>query len=164
MYFSSIGASGDSFIDVKDAQWLLAEDLTPLDIDSITPSQFVVYRFGVFLIRFLRRSMNTPDVTLLLASALPPNNYEKNMFRRSFFYQHAKKILFIRQERLESVGEFLLVIAHCMAHVKTGDLTNDSDPSFMREFYKVSSLETSKTKIWIVKELNLHSSLTNFET
>ena len=85
--------------------------------------------------------MGTPDVTLLLASTLPPNNYDKNMFRRSFFYQHAKKILFVRQERLESVGEFLLVLAHCLAHIKVDDLTDDSNAGFMREFYKVTILE-----------------------
>lgn len=132
------GAVSDVFIDIKDAQWMLGEDIVPLDINGITPSQFVIYRFGVFLTRLLRHSMGTPEVTLLLAASLPQNNYDKNMFRHSFFYQHAKKILFVRKERLESVGEFVMVVAHCLAHIKIEDLTDDSNPLFLREFYKVS--------------------------
>ena len=47
----------------------------------------------------------TLQVTLLLATNLPPNNFEKNAFRHSFHYEHKRNILFIRKERLESIGE-----------------------------------------------------------
>ena len=42
-----------AYIDVKDAQWACKGDLVPTDINSLGPSQFVIYRFGVFLIRLL---------------------------------------------------------------------------------------------------------------
>ncbi|XP_030833415.1 uncharacterized protein LOC753555 [Strongylocentrotus purpuratus] len=130
------GAVNDPFIDLKDAQWILGSEITPLDIDSISPSQFIVYRFGVFITRLLRMTLRMPDVTLLLASSLPQNDYKRNMFRHSFFYQHAKKILFVRHERLDSVGEFVMVIVHCLAHIKVNDLTDDTNPYFLREFFK----------------------------
>ena len=76
-------------------------------------------------------------MTLLLASNLPPNNYERNCFRNSVFYEHARKILFVRKERMESIGDFVLVILHSMAHIKTGQLVDDADPVFLRNFYKV---------------------------
>ncbi|RUS80256.1 hypothetical protein EGW08_011985, partial [Elysia chlorotica] len=60
----------------------------------------------------------------------------KNAFRNSIFYEHAKKILFIRRERMDSIGEFVMVIVHSLAHIKSGDLTDDSHPLFMREFYR----------------------------
>ena len=53
-----IGADySKAYIDVKDAQWTCKGDLTPVDINKISPSQFVVYRFGVFVIKLLNQSI-----------------------------------------------------------------------------------------------------------
>ena len=79
----------------------------------------------------------TPDVTLLLASNLPPNNYERNAFRNSVFYEHAKKILFVRKERIDSIGEFVVLILHAMSHINIGEMTDDGNTLFLRQFYKV---------------------------
>jgi len=57
--------------------------------------------------------------------------------RNSFFYQRAKKILFVRRERMENIGGFVMVILHSMAHIKIDELTDDTNPLFLREFYKV---------------------------
>ena len=59
-------------------------------------------------------------------------------FRHSFHYERARKILFIRKERLESIGEFILVIVHCLSHITINDLSDDSQPMFLRYFYKVN--------------------------
>lgn len=124
-------------MDVKDAQWQCKGDLVPVDINNITPSQFVIYRYGVFVIRLLHQSIGTPDVSLLLASNLPPNNYGKNAFRNSVFYENGRRIIFVRRERMDSIGEFVVVILHTLAHIKVGDMTDDSNTLFLREFYKV---------------------------
>lgn len=132
------GASGGRpYIDLQDAQWMCGGDLVPVDINELSPTNFVVYRFGVFIADMLKQAMQVPDVTLLLASNLPTNDYSQNAFRNSFFFEHARKILFIRQERMQSVGDFVVVIMHCLAHIKVGDLINDSNTLFLREFYKV---------------------------
>ena len=125
------------YIDIKDAQWECKGDLVPTDVQSLKPSDFVVYRFGVFSSKLLQKQNGLPQVTILLASNLPPNNYSRNCFRNSFFYEHSKNILFVRKERLVSVGEFVVVILHCLAHIKAGDLTDDNNPIFLREFYMV---------------------------
>lgn len=131
--------SGDSsYIDLKDAQWECKGELVPLDIQDLKPSDFVVYRFGIFVASLLSKQSQLSGVSLLIASNLPSNNYRCNCFRNSFFYQHSKKILFIRKERLESIGEFVVVIVHCLSHIKVGDLANDGNPLFLREFYQVS--------------------------
>ena len=130
---------GRPYIDIKDAQWLCKGDLVPVDINELAPANFVVYRFGVFVTQMLRKTMDTPEVTLLLASNLPSNNYERNAFRNSFFYEHARRVLFVRQERMQGVGDFLVVIMHCLAHIKVDDLVDDQNPLFLREFYKVTS-------------------------
>ena len=83
-------------------------------------------------------SIGTPEVSLLLASNLPPNNYNNNAFRNSIFYQHARKVLFVRKERMDSIGEFAMVILHSLAHIKVGDMTDDANVHFLRVFYRVS--------------------------
>ncbi|KAH3750553.1 hypothetical protein DPMN_185080 [Dreissena polymorpha] len=124
------------YIDVKDAQWTCRGDLSPVDIGQISSSQFVVYRFGVFVIKLLHEQIGTPETTLLLASNLPPNNYERNAFRNSIYYEHARNILFVRKERIDSIGEFVVLILHSMAHVKCGEMTDDGNAQFLRVFYK----------------------------
>ena len=140
-YFVSVGGDySRAYIDVKDAQWLCEGELAPADINNISPSQFVVYRFGVFVIRLLHKTIGTPEVTLLLANNLPSNNYTNNCFRHSFFYERARRILFVRRERMESIGDFILVIVHTLAHIHADDLADDANPIFLRTFYKVSLL------------------------
>ena len=39
---------------------------------------------------------------------------------------------------MESIGDFILVILHCLAHIKVDDLKDDANPLFLRNFYKVS--------------------------
>lgn len=112
-------------------------DLVAIDIEKLRPTNFVVYRFGVFVSNLLQARNNMPEVTILVASNLPPNNYIRNCFRNSFYYEHATKILFIHEERMETVGEFVLVVIHCPSHVKVDDLTDDYNPDHLREFYKV---------------------------
>jgi len=85
--------------------------------------QFVVYRFGVFTIQLLQEIMDVPDVT-----------------RNSFFYERSRQILFVRQERMDSVGDFVVLLMHCLAHIKVDDLVDDNNVLFLREFYKVSVL------------------------
>ena len=127
-----------SYIDIKDAQWECKGEIVPVDLNSLKPSDFRVYHFGVFISQLLHTSNQLPDVTILLASNLPSNNYSRNCFRNSFFYEQSKKVLFIRKERVESVGEFVTVIMHCLVHIKIGEMSDDSNPSFLREFYMVS--------------------------
>ena len=45
------------YIDVKDAQWTCSGDLSPVDSNNISASQYVVYRFGVFVIRLLHQQI-----------------------------------------------------------------------------------------------------------
>ena len=70
-----------SFMDIKDAQWLCVGDLQTADINQLTAREFVIYRYGVFIIKLLHQAIQTPEVTLLLATNLPQNNYDQNAFR-----------------------------------------------------------------------------------
>ncbi|XP_064598475.1 uncharacterized protein LOC135464837 [Liolophura sinensis] len=37
---------------------------------------------------------------------------------------------------MDSIGDFVLVIVHSLAHIKVDDLTDDANPLFLRQFYK----------------------------
>lgn len=148
----------EPYLDVKDAQWVCKGDIRPVDINHISSNQFVIYRFGVFIIRLLNKTIGTPEVTLLLASNLPPNNYQNNAFRNSIFYEHKRKILFVRQERLESIGEFVMVLLHSLSHLKIDDLTDDANPMFLRQFYKVCWLSPASDDCWLLWTLKPYMS------
>lgn len=144
----SKAAGGDTspYIDLKDAQWECKGDLLPVKVQELKPSDFVVYRFGMFVANLICKQNQLPGVSMLIASNLPPNNYTHNCFRNSFFYEHSMKTLYIRKERLESVGEFVVVIMHCLSHIRVGDLADDSNPLFLREFYQVSDVNHCESK------------------
>ncbi len=134
---SSSNTQTRAFIDLKDAQWECTGELVPLDIDSLKPPEVLIYRFAVLTAQMLQRELDLPKVTIALASSLPLNNYSRNCFRSSFFYSHPQNTLFVRKERIESVGEFMFVVIHCLAHIKTGNLVDDNDPLFLRVFHQV---------------------------
>ena len=77
-------AGGDysvPYLDVKDAQWKCEGELLPVDIRDISAAQFVIYRFGVFVAKLMEELSGAPEVSILLASKLPHNNYVKNAYR-----------------------------------------------------------------------------------
>ncbi|KAJ4935626.1 hypothetical protein JOQ06_017157 [Pogonophryne albipinna] len=128
---------GKSFVDVLDAQWECEGELIPLDLSALNPREFLVYQHGLFLIDTLNNLKLAPVISLQIAASLPNNNYFSNAFRNSFFYQEAEQTLFIRRQRLQSVGGFSLLLLHCLSHIKIKDMSSDSSPAFQRLFFKI---------------------------
>ncbi|XP_061538031.1 uncharacterized protein si:dkey-103g5.4 isoform X7 [Phycodurus eques] len=145
----------NSFVDVLECQWKCEGELIPLNPSGLNPREFLVYQHGLFLIHTLHGLQLTPTVSLQLAASLPDNNYHNNAFRNSFFYQEADETLFVRRQRLQSVGGFSLLLLHCLSHVATKDMSNDSAPAFGRLFCKV--LQASLGELFQAK-LSLDSS------
>lgn len=128
------------FVDERDAQFVLEGKLSPVSLQGLNPAQVTVYQFGILLIRLLHRVLDTPNVKLLLADGLPNNNYTRNAFKNSVFYEHSSDTLFVRMQRAENVGDFMVVIIHSIAHLHAGDLSDDSEPQFLKYFYKVKKI------------------------
>ncbi|XP_028665357.2 uncharacterized protein si:dkey-103g5.4 [Erpetoichthys calabaricus] len=124
------------FLDLLDAQLVCEGDLTSVNLDSLSAREFIVYQHGLSLLNFLESHICAPRITLLLAATLPSNQYVNNAFRNSFFFEEAKKILFIRRQCLESVGGFTLLLLHCLSHITAEDLAYDSNPVFIRLFHQ----------------------------
>ncbi|XP_054650319.1 uncharacterized protein si:dkey-103g5.4 isoform X2 [Dunckerocampus dactyliophorus] len=124
-------------VDVLECQWECEGELIPLDPSVLKPEEFVAYQHGLSLMHSLHCLQLTPDISLHIAASLPSNNYHNNAFRNSFFYQEADETLFVRRQRLQSVGGFSLLLLHCLSHVAVKDMSTDSAPDFQRLFCKV---------------------------
>ena len=132
---------GFAYIDNQDANWLYDTEFHPVDLNSIPVRAFVVYKFGVFIIDLLCRNRKYPSVHLLLADKIPPNkSLVRNAYRNSFRFESHNRILYIRLCRLDNVGEFVVVLVHTLAHIKTDTLSDDMDPLFIKEFYRSLSI------------------------
>ncbi|KAF7198972.1 putative LOC107380336-like protein [Nothobranchius furzeri] len=141
--------NGKGFMDVLDAQWECEGELIPLNLSVLNPREFLVYQHGLFLISTLHHLQLTPAVSLQIAASLPNNNYFNNAFRNSFFYQEAEEMLFVRRQRLQSVGGFSLMLIHCLSHIKIKDMSPDSSPAFQRLFFK--SLQECLGQLFLAK-------------
>lgn len=132
---------GFAYIDNQDANWLYDTEFHPVDLNSIPVRAFVVYKFGLFIIDLLCRNRKYPSVHLLLADKIPPNKtLVRNAYRNSFKFESHNRILYIRLCRLDNVGEFVVVLVHTLAHIKTDTLADDMDPQFIKEFYRSLSI------------------------
>ncbi len=131
----------DGYIDPLDAQWTGDTTLHTLALTALSPRHFVVYKFGCCVMKSLETVCGYEPATLLLADKIPPNkSFHNNSFRNSFAFDARNKIIYIRLERLENVGEFLLVLVHTLAHIKAGSFESDSHHCFLREFFRALSL------------------------
>ena len=132
----------------------------PKSISTMAPKEFVLYRFGVNLLKLLaeqklfelpierRRAegafANIP--TFLIASGLPPSPYTNITFPNSYWYDSVDNRLWIRYERLNEPGEFVLVFLHALAHISTnkdGESFHDHDHAFVKQFYSYMRLVCS---------------------
>ena len=127
---------GQIFVDDKDlndaAYQPVGSEVAVCPVGEMDAKSLVLYRFGVNLLEVLfargivrapvnginNRQANTP-VHLLIGASLPPNVHQQTAYKNSFHFQAKDSILFIRKERLQDVGEFLLVLCHCLAHIST---------------------------------------------
>ena len=112
----------DGHMDDRDAQWTGDKDLSPLDVNSLDARSFVIYKFGCFIAGVVAARCQHAPVTILLADRIPANpQLTRNLYRNSFHFDANNRILYVRAARLDTVGEFVLVLVHCLAHIKSGE-------------------------------------------
>ncbi|XP_062894528.1 uncharacterized protein LOC134340886 [Mobula hypostoma] len=157
--YDSVTEKDRPYIDAVDAEFTCEGNLEPLTPEKISVTELAVYRFGIYIVQRVKRVINVPEINLLLASSLPQNNYTHNAFRNSFFYQHSQNTLFIRRQRLASVGDFSLLLVHCLAHLAAGELSDDSDALFLKFFHQALKCifkETFFTRLSVSPALCAH--------
>ena len=118
-YYSCL--SGEGYIDPRDAGWTNDKSFEPADLNKLSSRNFVIYKFGCFVADLVSTHCTHSPVTLLLADKIPPNpQLAHNAYRNSFKYDAGNRLLYMRTDRLDNVGQFLLVLVHTMAHIKAG--------------------------------------------
>ncbi|XP_062817302.1 trichohyalin-like [Anolis carolinensis] len=129
---------GTSFRDIMDIQMIpkSGESLVPLVPSSLSTKEFVIYQYGIVVLRFLRPLIGGPEIDLRLASSIPLSNAPGNAFQHTFYYQPSGHKLFVLRQCLGCVGSFLLLLVHCLAHIAANDLGHDSNPAFRRLFHQ----------------------------
>ncbi|XP_019509167.1 PREDICTED: uncharacterized protein LOC109388688 isoform X1 [Hipposideros armiger] len=129
-------APKSSLQDVSKTQILQKEELITVQSTDLSAREFVVYQYGLSILHLLIPQLHAPEITLQIASHLPAMEASDNAFQGSFFYQSAENTLFIGRECLASVGNFILLLIHCLAHIAAENFHQDSSPAFLRSFYK----------------------------
>ncbi|XP_019364073.1 PREDICTED: uncharacterized protein LOC109291478 [Gavialis gangeticus] len=137
--------TGSSFRDIPDVLMIHKGELKPVHPEALSAREFVIYQYGISVLQFLRLHINAPEINLCIATSIPCSNAVGNAFRNSFFYQNFEKKLFVLRECLGSVGSFLLLLVHCLAHIAAADLSQDSSPAFLRLFYQALKACLSET-------------------
>nr|XP_025122701.1 uncharacterized protein LOC102391018 [Bubalus bubalis] len=125
-----------SLQDLPKPQITQKEELIPVPSTDLSAREFVVYQHGLSILHLLSPQLQAPKITLQIASRLPAMGASDNAFQGSFFYQRAENTLFVGRECLASVGSFVLLLIQCLAHIAADDLHQDSNPTFLRSFYK----------------------------
>lgn len=74
-------------------------------------------------------------LAICCASKLPFNEYVGNRFRNSIHFNDKKRVLYIRPQRLNTVGELVVVTAHSLSHILAGDMGNDGSSLFQARFF-----------------------------
>merc|ERR1712159_351548 len=95
-----------------------------------------MYPVAQSFVRSLQEGGPRAITDIVPAAAVPKPDSDSNAFGNSYSYDATSGALHIRAERLENPGEMMLILAHANAHIRSGDMSDDSSPEFQREFYK----------------------------
>ncbi|KAJ7990481.1 hypothetical protein DPEC_G00300770 [Dallia pectoralis] len=111
-----------------------AVQLVPVALDNLSPQHFAVFTFGRHVVKLLCDTRIFPPVTLLLARKVPPVFDHEALVSHcngDFYFDVANRILYLREEKLESVGQFIATLLQSMAFIASGSKTK----SFMQALH-----------------------------
>eukprot|EP01006_Ploeotia_vitrea_P063125 TRINITY_DN84986_c0_g1_i1.p1 TRINITY_DN84986_c0_g1~~TRINITY_DN84986_c0_g1_i1.p1 ORF type:complete len:296 (-),score=37.41 TRINITY_DN84986_c0_g1_i1:157-996(-) len=134
--------SGEPYQDAKDKQQECEGKLTTVLEQDMTPSQFVACEFSNYIAELVANKFaDVPKVFVQLALELPhPATSNLSAFRNSFVYIPERTTLYIKNNRTQNIGELIMIVVHCLSHLKCGDMNvgaNDSSHNFTAAFHQL---------------------------
>lgn len=133
------------FLDEKDRAMPANEGrLEQVDVARLPTAQYVVYGFATWVIENIQKmGLGVPEIKIAVASSLPDVQSNAIAFRNSYHYDASRKTLYVRDTRLNTIGEFIVVVLHAVAHIMASAAPerhgaicwNDADPAFLTQFY-----------------------------
>ncbi|TSQ58043.1 Sodium channel subunit beta-3 [Bagarius yarrelli] len=96
--------------------------LIPVALDNLPPRSFAVFLFGCHVVKLLNRVCSFPSVMLLLAETLPVTRTDSPLAycNKDFYYDTSNQILYILESKLQNAGQFISVLVHSLAYIKSG--------------------------------------------
>lgn len=118
--------------------WGDDDEFVFVDLNIFFVCVFVIYKFGFFIVDLLVVYCYYFLVIFLFVDKLFVNIYfQRNVYCNFFFYDVNNCILYVCVERMDNVGEFVLVLVYCLLYIVCGDLWDDFYLGFLKEFYYV---------------------------
>ena len=103
----------------KDNQFKIEGTLKESNVTKLSDHEQQRLSFGIEILKIFGMDRGSRKVTLSIASSLPSNGsaLNNNAYGNSFHWNSESRILYVREERLESVGEFAMLLVHTLAHI-----------------------------------------------
>jgi len=128
-------ANAEVYHDAREQTWQRGASKTVELADTLSPTQAATAEYTGIALDKLQPTGSKNMREVKVAKNLPNSNSSGNAFSQSYHFDEKTGELFVRAERMDSAGEMLVILAHANAHIKSGVMDNDQDPSFQREFY-----------------------------
>jgi hypothetical protein len=141
-------ASGQGFSQpnvVAPRQWFKDEAkacegvLEEVSVATLDPRQTARLSFGQAMLESMGVGTESgQSIKLAVASKLPSNANNQNAFKDEFSFDPSSRMLYVREDRLQHVGEMAAVLVHACAHIKVDpdDLSDDNNPKFVTELHR----------------------------
>lgn len=96
--------------------------LIPMDPATLSPHQFVVYRFGCAVVHLLTKACSCPALVLMLAQSIPAQGPDQALLPGfgDSYYDAINKNLYVHAARLEDAGELIAVLLNTVAWIAAG--------------------------------------------
>lgn len=102
---------------------------------DLLPRHKVGLRLGQEVLDAVCDRLRLKKLRLKLARSIPANReWKGNAYRNSVHLSRDRSKVYVRRERLDSIGEFLVILAHFAAHLKADDMKDDESPAFGGHF------------------------------
>jgi len=128
-----ISSDEDSFKTDK-----VGKDPTPLPLKELDSKEFVLLRFGQFVVDSLCVALRETPLKIEISASIPAKNkphlFTENAYRNSFHYDSARRYIFVRRQRVQSVGPFITLLTHVVAHIKSNEWA-DTHPRFLEQLF-----------------------------
>lgn len=108
--------------------------LIPTALDNLSPQHSAVFLFGCHVMQLLANCPLFPSVLLLLAKSVPVSSSSSNEAplahcSRDFYFDATNQILYLSEAKLQHVGHFIATILQSMAHIVSGNQTDNNRES-----------------------------------
>lgn len=133
-------AAGHLFVDPASKATPVEGKLEPVKPQDLLEPEKARLDIGRRLLRAVGLDRPPAGVALQPAASLPADDYVGNAYRGTYFFDPKMRTLYIRRARFMSTGDFMVVLAHAVAHINTasgGPLANDGTPRFQAEFHRL---------------------------